>query len=148
MKNNRLIITLIALFLLGFGLNAQTTPTEAVSYTHLDVYKRQVHGFKVIVVRSVCYPMFKTVATFGRTPFIPCHFSAVVVSIYVGFVRGVQVPLSDISGVVSLIFKYITPAPGVLWEFHSVRGCGRITVTGYLAGDGVHTGHQHSSRRR
>lgn len=28
MKNNRLIITLIALFLLGFGLNAQTTPTE------------------------------------------------------------------------------------------------------------------------
>jgi alpha-L-fucosidase len=28
MKNNRLIITLIALFILGFGLNAQTTPTE------------------------------------------------------------------------------------------------------------------------
>ena len=28
MKNNRLIITLIALFILGFGLNAQTAPTE------------------------------------------------------------------------------------------------------------------------
>ena len=28
MKNNRLIITLIALFLLGFGLKAQTASTE------------------------------------------------------------------------------------------------------------------------
>ena len=100
-----------------------------------------VHRFQMVIICSISYPMVETVATFGWTPFVPCHFPAIIVSVYIGLVGCIQMPLSDVSHIVSLIFKHITPTAGVLGKFHSVRSGFGVTVPGYFTANGIHTGH-------
>ena len=85
-------------------------------------FRIPVHRFQVIVVRAVSNPLVEPVATFRRTPFVPGHFSLVVVRIHVGAVRGIKVPLADVGRAIPFFLQHVAPAYGLFRKLHAVGG--------------------------
>src|SRR5699024_2139734 len=101
----------------------------------------------MVVVSAISGPIVETVPAFFGTPFVPSNCTLVVVSVYVWFMGSIQMPFADIPCLVSIGFKYITPAACILWKFYSVGSVGRIAIACYFVLMRIHACHQHASCR-
>ena len=140
-----LLILQIADSPVGFVLRP---PLIHIIKTIPDGMRIPIHRAQMIIVSAISNPIFETMPPANRTPFIPCHFSPVVIGIHKRTPRRIQMPLSHISGGIAFIFQHIRPATGTLLQFHPIRSRRRIAISGHPVRQGILSGHQHGAGGR